>query len=207
MLLHGKNIVTDLSGPGKRAVIWFQGTTVPILGEPYPEASHFSVASLVMNDEVMQWLSLQTDIEGVTFRGGEPMQQVADLLDLIGYVKDVRPELSMGLFTAYTEMALATGHWTSLTPKGTMADGDGKVWLDIASKIDFAVMGRYDTSKVTTDKPLCFSTNQDVVLFSERYKAPHFKARSPEITIGETGHIIIEGYPGLESYKVYNPEA
>ena len=52
-------------------------------------------------------------IEGVTFSGGEPMQQALDLLDLIRLLKRARPELSIGMYSGYTERELDSGRfWT-----------------------------------------------------------------------------------------------
>lgn len=201
MFLHGKIESSEVNGPGNRAVIWFQGCTLGCVGCWNPSTHAFDGESYVANQDIKSWLLELEGIEGVTFSGGEPMQHAIDVMDIVDFIKDVRPELSIGMFTGYAQRELETGHWRVFNPNVGFLQGTGEVWNKIADKLDFAVMGRFNASKVTTDKALCGSSNQDVVLFSERYSAKDFKPQATQVTIGENGLIKITGYPGVEFIK------
>lgn len=199
MLLHGKMEASDVNGPGTRAVLWFNGCSLACAGCWNPLSHPFDMTKYVSNQDIKNWLLQREGIEGVTFSGGEPMQHAADLLDLIDFIKDVRPELSIGMFTGYTQKELETGHWVLMHPAGMiMLNGSGELWIKIAEKLDFAVMGRFNASKVTTEKPLCGSSNQDIVCFSDRYSAKDFKPQRTQVTISGDGLVRISGFPGVE---------
>lgn len=202
MLLHGKFDNSEVNGPGVRAVIWFQGCSLNCPGCWNPDTHKFDGSKYVNNQEIRNWLLSLEGIEGVTFSGGEPMQHVADVLDIATFIRDVRPDLSIGMFTGYTQRELETGHWHAMHPAaGVLIPGDAEVWGKVAEKLDFAVMGRFNASKMTTTKPLCGSTNQDIVMFSERYGAKDFKPQATQVTISEDGLVKITGYPGTEFIK------
>ena len=201
MLLHGKIESSAVNGPGNRAVIWFQGCTLNCPGCWNPGTHRFLGESMVRNEEITTWLMNLEDIDGVTFSGGEPMQHAIDVIEIMTFLKDVRPELSIGMFTGYTQKELESGNWKTLHPTGVLIEGDGRVWTKIAERLDFAVMGRFNAAKVTTEKALCGSSNQDVVLFSDRYSAKDFKPQETQVTISGDGLIKITGYPGTEFIK------
>lgn len=199
MLLHGKIENSEVNGPGNRAVIWFQGCSLNCAGCWNQNTHKFDTSKWVSNQTIKSWLLQLEGINGVTFSGGEPMQHAIDLLDIVTFIKDVRPELSIGMFTGYTQKELETGNWMTFYPAAEqMIAGNAEAWTKIAEKLDFAVMGRFNAGKVTTDKPLCGSSNQDVVMFSERYSAKDFKPQATQVTISADGLIKITGYPGVE---------
>lgn len=206
MLLHGKIESSEVNGPGNRAVIWFQGCTLNCAGCWNPDTHKFDASRIVSNQEIRNWLLALEGIEGITFSGGEPMQHVADVIDIAEFVKDVLPDLSVGMFTGYTQRELEKGHWHTLLPGvGALIPGDGELWARVAKSLDFAVMGRFNASKVTTTKPLCGSSNQDIVMFSDRYGAKDFKPQSIQVTVSlnddNAGLVKITGYPGVEFMK------
>lgn len=208
MLLHGKIEASEVNGPGVRAVIWFQGCTLNCPGCWNPDTHAFDKSKETSINSLTTWLQLLEGIEGVTFSGGEPMQHVADVLEICQYLRDVRPELSIGMFTGYTARELETGNWQTILPVATpgmpgtvMLPGTGSLWEEVSKRLDFAVMGRFNVGKMTTKKPLCGSSNQEVVLFSDRYTADAFKPQTTQVTIDGDGLVKITGFPGREFIK------
>jgi anaerobic ribonucleoside-triphosphate reductase activating protein len=198
MFLHGKVASSEVNGPGKRAVLWLQGCTLACTGCHNPETHKFTGKSYVDNQDIKSWLLELPDIEGVTFSGGEPMQHVSDLIDILQFLRDIRPELSVGMYTGYTERELEFGHWRTFYA-GQMLQGDGETWKHVKERIDYAVMGRFNVQKLTTEKPLCGSANQNIVTFTDRYTAKDFKqVQAAEVTISADGLVSITGYPGVE---------
>lgn len=201
MLLHGKMESSPVNGPGNRAVIWFQGCTLNCPGCWNPATHRFDGSTDVPMSEVQTWILNLDGIEGITFSGGEPMQHAIDLAGLCQYIRDVRPELSIGMFTGYTARELETGNWQTLHPAGALIPGSGEVWAKIRGYLDFAVMGRFNVNKMTTKKPLCGSSNQEIVCFTDRYKAEDFRSQTAQVTISEDGLVKITGFPGTEFIK------
>ncbi len=123
--------------------------------------------------EVEDWLCGLKDIEGVTFSGGEPMQQASSLLILMDRVREKNPDLSFGMYTGYTQKELEDGRfqWKSMHD-AEWKKGSGELWNKVKSYLDFAVLGRYNQLVRVTDnkQPLIGSTNQELVFFTERYK-------------------------------------
>lgn len=202
MLLHGKMESSTVNGPGNRAVIWFQGCTLNCPGCWNPNTHSFSDVPSTPASEVETWIMNLEGIEGITFSGGEPMQHLADVMQIARFVRDVRPELSIGMFTGYTARELETGNWMTLHPSGiALVSGDSKLWDLVRPMLDFAVLGRFNAGKVSTDKPLCGSSNQDIMLFTDRYTASDFKPQTTQVTIDADGLVKITGYPGREFIK------
>ena len=75
----------------------FRGVEVPVLEvvQRFEEASRFG------------------SLEGVTFSGGEPMQQAEALLELMRKLRRTAPAVSLGMFTGYTESELACGRFVT----------------------------------------------------------------------------------------------
>ena len=76
------------NGPGLRAVIWVQGCSLGCPGCFNPGAQ-----SLMGGHEVAvghlreRLLAFGGDMEGLTVSGGEPLQQMRPLLDLLGQLR------------------------------------------------------------------------------------------------------------------------
>ena len=131
-------------------------------------------------------------LDGVTFSGGEPMQQALDLLDLIQMLKRLQPEISVGMYSGYTERELDSGRfWTRY---GIKQEARCRVWVDIKQHLDFAVLGRFVAAR-PSQIPLRTSANQVLRLFSDRYREEHFKPLEFEVNIESAGLVQITGFP------------
>src|SRR5215468_11225974 len=85
MLIHGVVMESRVNGPGLRAVIYFQGCTLGCRNCWNPDTHSFSgaerSAAEIANSVMLAHEARRLD--GVTFSGGEPMQQADALLLLI----------------------------------------------------------------------------------------------------------------------------
>ena len=197
MLLHGFVPVSRANGPGRRAVLWFQGCTLNCPGCWNPESHPFEGASLAGGNDIIQrvtTLHRAGEIEGLTFSGGEPMQQASSVLELIERLReaDATPPLTFGMFTGYTVGELDQGRYFTFNEcleKTT-------VWQQIRARLDFAVMGRYNRLAPGT-KPLRSSRNQKLHLFTARYEESDFGEQIVEVSITENGAATITGFPVL----------
>ena len=194
MLIHGFIAHSRVNGPGLRAVVYFQGCNLGCDGCWNPATHAFTGLSRETQDVAEQVAAAHQihAIDGVTFSGGEPMQQALDLLDLIRLLKRARPELSIGMYSGYTQHELDSGgFWTR---RGIAQDARRRIWVDIKRHLDFAVLGRFVAAR-PSKFPMRTSTNQILRLFSGRYREEHFKPLEFEVHIEAQGLVQITGFP------------
>jgi anaerobic ribonucleoside-triphosphate reductase activating protein len=191
MLIHAIIARSRVNGPGTRAIVYVQGCNLECSGcwnpatHPFagPNRSIESVASEVL---------LNRDLDGVTFSGGEPMQQASELLALVRCLKGTRSDLSVGLYSGYTERELESGaYWTR---DSIDQQARSEVWVDLRSLIDFGVLGRFVAARPSR-LPLRTSANQTLRLFGARYRESDFDSQECEVQIAPEGFVQITGFP------------
>ena len=194
MLIHGFVSGSRVNGPGLRAVIYFQGCTLGCRNCWNPETHIFAgeersiaeVTALVISAHQARAL------EGITFSGGEPMQQADTLLALMESLRDRLPRLSFGMYSGYSEPELSSGcYWCRFE---VMQRAKQDIWRCIRTHLDFAVLGRYAAGRPST-LALRTSTNQKLMLFSGRYRERDFEPQEVEIHIGTQGVVQVTGFP------------
>jgi anaerobic ribonucleoside-triphosphate reductase activating protein len=194
MLIHGFVAHSRVNGPGMRAVVYFQGCNLGCASCWNPTTHAFTGLSLEAQDVAEQVAGAhQTQfIEGVTFSGGEPMQQALDLLEVVRLLKRARPEISIGMYSGYTERELDSGRvWTRC---GSAQEARRRVWAEIKQELDFAVLGRFVAAR-PSKFPMRTSANQVLRLFSDRYREEHFTPLEFEVHIEAQGLTQITGFP------------
>jgi anaerobic ribonucleoside-triphosphate reductase activating protein len=197
MLLHALIPASRANGPGIRAVVFFQGCTLGCPGCFNSETHAFRGAEVTVDAVVEQVLGAHKEhpLEGVTFSGGEPMQQADSLLTLIYTLRQRAPELSFGMFSGYTEYELDLGRywmWGSDYSERVR----GRIWRTIQVYLDFAVLGRFDQTQPCI-LPLRSSRNQVLRLFSGRYNEQDFSEQLVEVTVHTDGRAELTGFPTL----------
>ena len=221
MLLHGFIEDSTVNGVGHRCVVWFQGCHG--MGGINKETGLAQGCFLCWNplshpfdkSKSVHWYKfckeklapLPDDLEGITFSGGDPLQHAHDLKNIIWWVRTHKPKWSIGMFTGYTLKELEAGKWKyfidddSVKMEGLFTPGTKEQWDYIASKIDFAIMGRYNqlVPADPTNSPMVSSTNQELKLFSNRYTQADFPPQGVEVFVDEAGLVQITGFPtGLD---------
>ena len=194
MLIHGFVAHSLVNGPGVRTVVYLQGCNLGCASCWNPATHAFVGPPRGVQDVAEQVAAAHRTrvIDGVTFSGGEPMQQALDLLDLIRLLKRTRPELSIGMYSGYTEPELDSGRfWTR---HGIAHEARRRIWADIKQELDFAVLGRFVAAR-PSKFPMRSSANQVLRLFNDRYCEDHFKPLEFEVHIEAQGLTQITGFP------------
>lgn len=194
MLIHGLINGSCVNGPGLRAVIYFQGCTLGCPDCWNPETHAFrgrerDVAEIV---DAVAAAHAERALEGVTFSGGEPMQQSDSLSALIESLHDRLPGLSFGMYSGYSERELSSGRYSSRSGQPQLYRKD--LWRRIQSRLDFAVLGRYIPARPSV-LALRTSSNQQLAIFSGRYREEDFTSQECEIHIDTLGTVQITGFP------------
>lgn len=154
--------------------------------------------------DIQNWIAGLKDVEGITLSGGEPMQQAPYVYALVAWIREHRPDLSIGMYTGYNLKELENGSfkWMSAAPE-TKSDGFQKgskqLWHAIKEHLDFAIVGRYIQAVACHDEPLRGSRNQEVLFFTKRYQETDLPEQFAEVSVeGEDALVQITGYPTVE---------
>lgn len=142
-------------GPYQRAVIWVQGCEWACPGCIVPESWPVGAGETLPIEELGSWILAQSDIEGITLSGGEPLLQAPALIALIDQVRKVR-DLGVMCYTGYTLQGLKR--------RGTAAQ------KELLNRIDLLVDGPYQAAQ--HDNLLWRgSRNQTLQPLTSRYQA------------------------------------
>ena len=197
MLLHALIPASRANGPGLRAVVFFQGCSIGCPKCWNPSTHQFRGTEATVDAVVQEVLRAHAEhtLEGVTFSGGEPMQQAASLLRLIQGLRRQAPELSFGMFSGYAEHELAKGQYW-IWGDGSSKQHKKRLWQEIRACLDFAILGRFNQAQPSS-LPLRTSRNQVLRLFSDRYAPADFSEELTEVSIHEGGRAEVTGFPIL----------
>ena len=171
---------SEIYGPGVRAVIWVQGCSLACPGcwnkEFWPQRG----GEKVEVQQMLEWLRLCKDIEGVTLLGGEPLQQPEAVLGLIDGAKALG--LSIFLYSGYSRHEL------------------NEIQLRCVENSDIVILGRYEEDKRDIGLRWRGSRNQVIEYISPRYSAKDWgdDFQEIEVFIDENGIISAYGYPDEE---------
>ena len=181
MRIHSFMPRSRANGPGVRAVLWVQGCTLGCSECFNQKMLPTDGGELVSVGELIDKIkALSGAIEGVTISGGEPLQQMEPLVDLLRRVRSETP-LSVLVFTGYT--------WDEIQ--------EMKEAERFLRQIDVLIAGRYVKGKRIA-KGLLGSSNQTVHLLSDRYSLEDLEAiPTAEVVITGKGEILKSGIDPL----------
>jgi len=180
--LHHFLPVSQVNGPGRRAVLWVQGCTLGCPGCFNPETHTGQQGETVTVDTLLERIcGLEGRIDGITISGGEPLQQRRGLESLLSRVR-VETGLSVVLFSGYT--------WEEIQG---MPRAD-----ELLALVDVLLAGRYDQRQRVADG-LLGSANKTIHLLSPRYSLADLEAvPQAEVIVGTDGELIFSGIDPLQ---------
>jgi anaerobic ribonucleoside-triphosphate reductase activating protein len=179
---------TEAEGPGRRFAVWVQGCPLHCAGCCNPELFAISGGTPRPTHELADEILATPGIEGVSFLGGEPMSQVAAVLDVVRRVR--RGGLSIMVFTGFT-----------LTELRARKQAEVKALLE---QIDLLVDGRYQRDMPESRRRWIGSHNQIMHFLSDRYTPlePRFyESNTVEIRLGSQG-LLVNGWPAASDALV-----
>ena len=145
MKLHNFDVVEDLLGPYKRAVIWTQGCPFRCTNCMTPDSLDINKGKEIAVEELAEVIN-SLDIEGVTISGGEPFLQDDELVKLI---KLLNQNLGVIVYTGYLFEEIKD--------------------REFINYIDLLIDGKYEEDK---NNGIAFrgSFNQKLYFLTSRYK-------------------------------------
>jgi anaerobic ribonucleoside-triphosphate reductase activating protein len=147
---------TEAEGPGWRYALWVQGCPMRCVGCCNPEMLSFTpkVSTSVISVRAVCENVMSSDVEGISFLGGEPFAQ-AEALSVVA--REVRQSgRTVMIFSGYTLEELRVSHSPGVR--------------DLLACTDLLVDGRYEASKRTTTRRWIGSDNQVMHFLSDRYQ-------------------------------------
>lgn len=169
----------SIYGPGMRTVIWFQGCSIRCEG-CWNKEMWSNEPIMEIDREELLLLIEKTGNKGITFLGGEPLDQCSNLLWFVRKLKE--KSFNIMLYSGYE-------------PEEIEMDDDKKSVCDLS---DILVLGRYHQSERDINLLWRGSRNQKIIT-----KVPiEIEERNEvEIQIDEDGQVVCMGYPSPELLK------
>lgn len=144
--------VTDVEGIGTRFAIWVQGCSIRCKG---CANSHMWDASSGTSYNVGEFIDLiksyKSKIEGITWLGGEPTEQIEAVTEISKAVQKIG--LSVILFTGYEYSVLK----------------ENSDFQELVKYIDILIDGKFEQDKIDYSRPWVGSSNQNYHFLSSRY--------------------------------------
>ena len=126
MLLPIHNIShSRINGPGNRLVIWVKGCKFHCEGCFNPETHPYTKKHMMDIDELATLINSDTDIEGITLSGGEPLDYPEQLTCLL---RKVAERLTVIIFSGYMIHEIRQSH----------------LLMSVVGMADLSIVGRYD---------------------------------------------------------------
>jgi anaerobic ribonucleoside-triphosphate reductase activating protein len=169
------------NGPGLRFVLWLQGCTLGCPGCFNPETHSGSAGIKTPVSDLLQTIvESGSAVQGVTISGGEPLQQLRPLAELLAGIRS-QTDLSIVLFSGYS--------WREIQRMPAVAN--------ILSLIDVLISGRY-LAEQRLAHSLIGSRNKTLHFLTDRYQARDFEhIPEAEIIINPDGDLSLSGIDPL----------
>ena len=171
--------ISEANGPGPHYTIWFQGCSLRCPGcfNPHThnmnEGTNVSVSTLIKGIEELWKLK---KIIGVTLTGGEPLDQIKGLVNLIKGIKKIG-RVGIVLLTGYEEEEIEKFPEVSTLQNYT----------------DVIIAGRFKQNQLI-QRGIRGSENKKYLFYSDLYSIEEFFFVPPvEIFLNDNGTIIITG--------------
>jgi len=182
--IHSIIPVSRVNGPGARMVVFFQGCSRGCAGCFNPATHAFGAGELVRVDEIFDAHACGA-VEGVTLSGGEPFDQPAALLEVLGRARALK--LSTVVYTGFELVELE--HDPVRAPS-----------LEL---VDVLVAGAYEEGLAEPTRLARGSTNQILHFLTERYSLDDFYMPGRvEVVISEDGIVTGTGFSRVPVQRV-----
>ncbi len=179
---------TEAEGPGKRFAIWFQGCPLRCPGCCNPEFLSFRGGEEKSLEDVVDAMTSQVGIEGITLLGGEPFAHAEAAAALARSAK--RIGLSVMVFSGYLLEDLR------MKPDATAA---------LLAQIDILVDGPFECDLPDLKRRWIGSTNQRIHFLTDRYRTDDpcwHRSNTLEIRV-DSESIRINGFPALQALGLW----
>ena len=180
---------TTAEGPGKRFCLWVQGCSRHCRGCHAKSTWSHNINKLMDVDEIFNLIKSQTDIEGVTFLGGEPFEQAQALSLLAQKVKETGLSVMTFSGNSYEDLKNSKDIFVQKLLKYT----------------DLLVDGEFREDCFDLSRPWVGSKNQRYIFLSGRYSLQEIMRcnNKIELHIDKNGVVFVNGMTDFKELKKY----
>lgn len=183
MLIHSYVNESYVNGPGKRFVLWTQGCTKKCKNCFNPETWNRNGLEFTV-DQILDMIE-NSNCQGLTLTGGDPMEQPEDLLELLIKVKSLNLNKGIILFTGYTLEQI----------------NQESILKQCLEYVDVLIDGKFE-EKLRTYNDLRGSTNQKFYFFSSKIQKEELEF-DQHIEVGNNQNsIYMTGFPILKNINL-----
>lgn len=144
--------ITDVEGVGTRFAIWVQGCSIRCKGCANSHMWDKEGGTLYNTDDFINLIKQYKDrVEGVTFLGGEPLEQILAVTEISKAVQSFG--LSVIVFTGYEYKDLE----------------HNLDFQELIKYVDILIDGRYEQDKTDYSRAWVGSSNQNYYFLTNRY--------------------------------------
>lgn len=144
--------ITNVEGVGTRFAIWVQGCSLHCKGCANSHMWDFNGGTAYNTDDFINLIKQYKDrVEGVTFLGGEPLEQIEAITEISKAVQELG--LSVIVFTGH--------NYTDLKDK--------EDFKELAKYTDILIDGKYEQDKTDYSRAWVGSNNQNYYFLTDRY--------------------------------------
>lgn len=149
-LMRVAGIVYDsiVDGEGLRDSIYLQGCLHNCPGCHNPQTHDLQGGYKLEPQELAELFANRSN--NITISGGEPLLQIADVIELLACIKNHNPNKTIWLYTGFK-----------------FEDIPFHIWFKLYPYVDVVVDGKFDNSKKDTDLRFRGSTNQRLINLNE----------------------------------------
>lgn len=171
---------TQALGPGMRAAVWVQGCPLHCPGCLAPDWIPFATANQLTPEQVLERLDLDA-ITGMTFSGGEPMEQASGLAALVRLARQ-KKDLDLICFTGYRYERL-------------LKDPPDQGITELLAEVDVLIDGPF-IQALNDSIGLRGSSNQRIIHLTSKLKGHPLESQKRDVEITITnGELAFIGIP------------
>ena len=170
--------ITDVEGVGTRFAIWVQGCSMHCEGCANSHMWNFDGGTSYKLEDFIEIIKRYKDkIEGVTWLGGEPLEQIQAVTEISKAVQKLG--LSVIVFTGYEF-------------KDLESNVDFK---ELAKYTDILIDGRYEQDKTDYSRAWVCSSNQNYYFLTNRYNESviYENKNKIEVRISPDNEVVLTG--------------
>lgn len=178
---------TKMAGPGYRFCLWVQGCSRHCYGCMAAETWSLEGGSDMETDEIIKWVLSVSSIEGITFLGGEPMEQAETVYEIAKAAQGAG--LTVTVFTGYTYRELV--------------DKNDVHVKNLLGVTDLLIDGPFIKEKFDLKRPWVGSSNQQYHFLTNTYSEIDLVGvrNQVEVRIFSDGKALINGMGDFEKIK------
>ncbi len=177
----GAEPITEVEGPGKRFALWVQGCSRQCPGCCNPHMHNHAAGRLVEEHEMARKI-VESDVDGLTIVGGEPLEQIESLNQMFDCLDELEYDKSIMLFTGFP--------WSEVC--------DDSRLMAFLQRCDVVVAGPFMQDLAPDRRRWIGSGNQTVHFFRNRldFLRENWPQHRVEIEIHiSDGQLSINGFP------------